>query len=97
MNDCIPLEQSDPQLAQLLQQVVQGEHPVRSINHTNESIAFTYRDGSYRRSSVHGVFTINSRGQRLITPAERNEPCKCGSGKKYKQCCQSKRYPSQAT
>lgn len=24
----------------------------------------------------------------------RNDPCPCGSGKKYKQCCLSKQYPA---
>ena len=26
--------------------------------------------------------------------AERNDPCACGSGKKYKRCCAGKRTPS---
>jgi preprotein translocase subunit SecA len=31
----------------------------------------------------HKVETIRNRGQRV----GRNDPCPCGSGKKYKQCC----------
>ena len=32
------------------------------------------------------IETIRNRGQRV----GRNEPCPCGSGKKYKQCCMRK-------
>lgn len=36
------------------------------------------------------VETIRNRGERI----GRNDPCTCGSGKKYKQCCMRKRPPA---
>ncbi len=36
------------------------------------------------------VETIRNRGQRV----GRNDPCPCGSGRKYKQCCMRKNTPA---
>jgi hypothetical protein len=34
-----------------------------------------------------GRLRRHSNFERTIIMAERNDPCPCGSGKKYKQCC----------
>lgn len=47
---------------------------------------------SARRTAAGGVMQRHTQGQsvtvRRTTPkVGRNDPCPCGSGKKYKQCC----------
>ncbi|CAA7621991.1 YchJ family protein [Magnetospirillum sp. UT-4] len=46
---------------------------------------------SFRRLDGHWVYvdgTINPRPeQRVVEKVGRNDPCPCGSGKKYKKCC----------
>ncbi len=42
------------------------------------------------------VETAN-RGERLANKVGRNERCPCGSGRKYKQCCEGKRMPTKGS
>lgn len=66
------LEEEFPALAKHMEMVAQGNHPViKSMN-----------------ASVHGTVVLTRSGQALlIGKLGRNDPCRCGSGKKYKKCC----------
>lgn len=39
---------------------------------------------------INRTVTINSIKQIMADKPERNDPCHCGSGKKYKNCCHDK-------
>lgn len=40
-----------------------------------------------KEPSVNGVEILNQDGTVRIMKVGRNDPCPCGSGKKYKKCC----------
>jgi hypothetical protein len=49
-------------------------------------------DQDARKYEISQIFTItgyafNKRGRLLMKKIRRNDPCPCGSGKKYKKCC----------
>ena len=44
------------------------------------------QDAAIEMSKTHKVETIRNKTARI----GRNEPCPCGSGKKYKNCCGKK-------
>ena len=84
----LPLEETDPALAESIRRIVNGEHPkIQSFQCTPKGITLAYHDGGFKQSSVHGSIEVDGKGQRHVVPVERNSPCKCGSGKKYKTCC----------
>ena len=41
-------------------------------------------------STANPANTIHQPPQRFVTKIGRNEPCPCGSGRKYKRCCLGK-------
>lgn len=51
----------------------------------DESSEFVKEDGKWYYLDGSGIKPIRSRQDRV----GRNEPCPCGSGKKYKKCCGS--------
>lgn len=75
-----PLEEVDPEAGQLLMDVANGR-----LN------AFVYGDRVWETTGPGSQKTWTDRVIREIhyTPG-RNEPCPCGSGKKYKKCCMKK-------
>ena len=68
----IPFEQSDPELAAMLQEVVEQNSKVGKKDHL--VVDFEREKVFYRTA-------------RSTKKVGRNEPCPCGSGKKYKKCC----------
>jgi uncharacterized protein YchJ len=42
------------------------------------------------RISDEDVYLIDANGNRKTLKVGRNDPCLCGSGKKYKKCCGKK-------
>ena len=64
-------------IARFLQDGTDHEHRARS--------SFVKRDGVwyFADGKVLGPITIRSEGPKV----GRNDPCPCGSGKKYKKCC----------
>jgi uncharacterized protein YecA (UPF0149 family) len=69
-----PLEQTDAALAEQFQLIASGQHPtIRSIGVERDCIRTVMHDGTVKIKKV-------------ALPG-RNEPCSCGSGKKYKKCC----------
>lgn len=69
-----PLEQSDPELAEHLRKIANRQHPV---------VKTLVVEGDTRLYITHD-------GRRIVKrsiPPGRNDPCSCGSGKKYKKCC----------
>jgi uncharacterized protein YchJ len=69
-----PLEQTDPVLAEHFRLIANGEHPaVKTVAVEGRNILIRKKDGTWLR--------------RRMTEPGRNDPCSCGSGKKYKKCC----------
>jgi hypothetical protein len=74
MEDPVPLEISDPELAEHFRLVANGIHPViRGMSLQSSGNVYILRNGSIVR-------------HRTPRPS-RNDPCPCGSGKKFKKCC----------
>jgi SEC-C motif-containing protein len=53
--------------------------------HHHETSLFTKKDGAwfFKEGQIHGAQPL----RRLEPKTGRNDPCSCGSGKKYKKCC----------
>ncbi len=53
--------------------------------HHHETSLFQKKDGEwkFREGQIHGAQPV----KRLEPKIGRNDPCSCGSGKKYKKCC----------
>jgi uncharacterized protein YchJ len=66
----VPLEESDPELAEFFRQVSNKEVPY-----------IVHHDEIYNRHTG-GIAVAGS-----TVKVKRNDPCTCGSGKKYKKCC----------
>lgn len=70
---------------------------IRPIEETDLDIADLFFDvcNGKKKYGIREVYTKKSTGEILLIPAPvqvikkvgRNEPCPCGSGKKYKKCC----------
>jgi len=70
----IPLEEEYPALAEGIRQVVNGIHPtVQTVLVEGRTIRIRNKAGQWRMKVMHGP--------------GRNDPCHCGSGKKFKKCC----------
>lgn len=81
------------------QRRIAAERTARNMNAQHSQAEGTFANQSSamnadaaRRQAANGVMQRNSQGQnvtvRRSTPKiGRNDPCPCGSGKKYKQCC----------
>lgn len=70
----LPLELEYPGLAEGLRLVACGEHPrVKTVDAKAKMIHIISNDGKHKMISVK--------------VPDRNSPCPCGSGKKYKKCC----------
>ena len=70
----LPLEQTDPELAEHLRLIANRQHPVvKTLAVEDRAVLFVKHDGSrvIKRRRMPG----------------RNDPCHCGSGKKFKKCC----------
>lgn len=67
----VPLEDYDPEFAELIRQVANREHP------RIQSLVL----------SVRGSLILLKDGRKIVRQTERNAPCPCGSGKKFKKCC----------
>ncbi len=39
------------------------------------------------KAKVYGTRVFDGNGKEVILEIGRNDPCLCGSGKKYKKCC----------
>ncbi len=44
-------------------------------------------------STLSGILMTKVKEHRILSKIGRNEPCPCGSGKKYKKCCIDRPYP----
>jgi SEC-C motif-containing protein len=55
--------------------------------HHHETSLFTRQNGEwkFKEGQIHGAQPV----KRLEPKIGRNDPCSCGSGKKYKKCCGS--------
>ena len=72
-----PLEEVDPVLAEHFRLVANGQHSaIKTIVHEEENIHLKKHDGTWLHRRV-----------RPVKLPGRNEPCFCGSGKKFKKCC----------
>lgn len=70
------LEKSDPELSDLFVRICNKNHP----NHISAKV---FRNGVFEKTNygtLKEVIITNNVG--------RNDPCPCGSGKKYKKCCE---------
>lgn len=87
-----PLEQTDPELAEHFRLIANGIHPViDALSIGARNIVISCKNGDRIFATVHGVITIDKDGRRTAKMLDRNDPCGCGSGRKYKKCCLSKR------
>jgi len=78
MENIIPLEQSDPELAQFFLDICNKKLP--AIVH-RDRVFFKH---NYFNSKTHYIEEI------FLKPPKNNDPCLCGSGKKFKKCCKNK-------
>jgi hypothetical protein len=77
---------SDP--LQAVMEVLQGENPdTVCARHRISRAELGQRIQDYQKTH-HQMALVD---KLTMKPVGRNEPCPCGSGKKYKKCCQSKR------
>ena len=67
------VEDIDPDFGELLKQIARKEHPL-------------IRGMTIRRGHKT-TFVLNSGATATATGLGRNDPCLCGSGRKYKRCC----------
>ena len=91
--------QMSPQAAEQRRLAAQRNQSSMNAQHSEaESMSQAHRQAassmgdSARRTAASGVMQRHTQGQsvtvRRTTPkVGRNDPCPCGSGKKYKQCC----------
>jgi hypothetical protein len=67
-----PLEIEQPGLVAILDQISRKEHPtIKWINIDPLGSIVFFKDGKHK----------------VIMRIERNDPCYCGSGNKFKRCC----------
>ncbi len=77
---------------------IRSEEEVRQLEESRRAEAIRLaQQASYEHASAEGLDTNDSQESEAQQPAQpfkrevpkvgRNEPCPCGSGKKYKQCC----------
>lgn len=85
----IPFEEADPSLGEAIRKIVHGEHP------TVKSVVFGHAAIS-QVLGPHVAAAMRAKGRRvhvtrkpvIASPkVSRNDPCPCGSGKKFKKCC----------
>ena len=82
----------DPVVANILNCDVHGDDETRRIlEHSRKSVTQAAWDVTIPSSPVTEA-TLGSGGtlKRALPKAGRNDPCPCGSGKKFKQCCDGK-------
>lgn len=65
---------------------------VEPLEKTDPDLAFEFMEIAQGRASViisngEVYYKAKQRGQVLFKKFKRNDPCPCGSGKKYKKCC----------
>ena len=78
------IHQIDPVLADAPQRTSGGDEA--SMN--NDNMAVSGSSGSAQSGSTdESGLKLNLPKRRPVAKVGRNEPCPCGSGKKYKQCC----------
>ena len=76
-----PLEKTDPELGQLLMDVANG----RLAAHVQDIRVFQMKNNAHDKSSLRNwPYRVRREVQLDVG---RNDPCVCGSGKKYKKCC----------
>ena len=89
--------QDDPVIAYKRESLDMFEEMISSIQEETVRRLYSVRlnkDQEIKRERVASGITENHGGDgtvkkqpRKVTKVGRNEPCPCGSGKKYKQCC----------
>ena len=52
-----------------------------------KQVARETKEGAVRRANVQNAGNEKAKPHKAETKVGRNDPCPCGSGKKYKQCC----------
>jgi uncharacterized protein YecA (UPF0149 family) len=77
MDTPLPLEQTDPELAEHLRLIANGQHAVKQLHISQQGFVFYLQDGTRR------IKRIDERQEKV----GRNDPCPCGSNKKFKKCC----------
>ena len=64
------------------------------FNHVHPAMSFMSQQLRYRRSPAHVMTWMQEQDKKqleqALATANRNDPCPCGSGKKYKACCMRK-------
>jgi uncharacterized protein len=62
------------------------------FSHVEPYMEYMARELKNKRPPANVMNWIRNRENQVIKPAvpERNDPCPCGSGKKYKNCCMGK-------
>lgn len=84
----IPLEQSDPALAEHFRLIANRQHPaVKSISISSGDIFIVCHDRTTISKTPGQKVILHPDGRRTVTTTGRNDPCPCGSGKKFKKCC----------
>ena len=76
-----PLEETDPELGQLLMDVANG----RLLAHVENHRVFEMKNNAHDKRSLRNWPWRIRREVKL--DIGRNDPCVCGSGRKYKKCC----------
>ncbi|MBO7679887.1 MAG: SEC-C domain-containing protein, partial [Thermoguttaceae bacterium] len=78
-------EQLDEKFINYVWTETEAHHETLSGNSVVDGIR-QQQDAAVEMSKTHKVETIRNKTARI----GRNEPCPCGSGKKYKNCCGKK-------
>ena len=77
---CQPIEVSDPEFAEVVRQITHDE--VNAVIHLGK--VYEVHPSLKSQRCLH----LGARIRREVNQGiGRNDPCPCGSGKKYKKCC----------
>jgi len=63
------------------------KHLCDKTGHLPSRVAFKYNRQINRKNLIAATISLVEDGVRIHANVKRNEPCPCGSGKKYKNCC----------
>ena len=80
--------QSQEQVAQAAEAIEERAEQISNVTYThpNEDGSVSRGGGSASEAALGAVAAAWRRARRRVPKVGRNDPCPCGSGKKYKHC-----------